>query len=836
MPDAKATEDTAVKRNPLADDRSVWDAVLTFIPLGIAAFAIRVAIAPWVGHPTDMGTFIAWGRSLADVGFAGFYSANPESDYLPGYLYVLWVFGKISAMLPAHAHYLIFKLPNLIADVLTAWLVWRVAKPTRSSPKLIWPTLYLLNPVIIFNSAYWGQADSFHALAVLAGLTLCRNRRFVLSALMLGFACTIKPHSLVAVPLVVAWALLQGVSIIRTIGCVAVAMGVFVAAFAPFVSDASSGLTSLVFDRVQTTLGVYPYATVNAVNIWYVLGLNWISDATLLAGIVSVRTLAAVLVVIGFAFAIGWLVRRREAADREFWRVAAAMFLITFLFATRVHERHVYPALALLLCAAASNKNALWAYALLSFTCFFNMAFAWQYIQTPARSAVLHSNWVTGGLCVLSFGAFVLIFSKMRKDKAVDQQPVPRAANLIRTLAKRPLLGRRLALAGIVMFAFGTRVARLDQPPALVFDEVYHAYTAEQWAIGNTDAWRWDTKSSDAGCSYEWTHPPLAKLLMTGSILVFGDSAFAWRLPAALFGTLCVYLVYAIGRKLFANANVGLLAACFMAFDTLPLVLSRIAMNDIYCVAFVLLAVLACLHRRYFLSALFVGCAIACKWTGLFALPLLFVIRFHQYDRSMRTSFKSGLQFAAQVALVAAVYVGSYAPFFRAGNDSADFVELQRQMWGYHTRGDLAHDGASKALHWPLGRGTLYLFTESVDNAGDSAPSTTANIYAMGNPIIWWAGLGAIAFCIFEVRTTVRVPLVIAIFGFLVFWAPWIASPRIMFIYHYLPALPFLYLLLAWSLVSTEGDGRFVQLIVSLAGLALAVAFPYVTGIPLPMP
>ncbi|MEZ6084925.1 MAG: hypothetical protein R3E58_13570 [Phycisphaerae bacterium] len=63
--------------------------------------------------------------------------------------------------------------------------------------------LYLFNPVIIFNSAYWGQADSFHAFVVLGVWVLCCRRRFTLSALVLGFACAVKPHSVLAVPLVI---------------------------------------------------------------------------------------------------------------------------------------------------------------------------------------------------------------------------------------------------------------------------------------------------------------------------------------------------------------------------------------------------------------------------------------------------------------------------------------------------------------------------------------------------------------------------------------------------------------------------------------------------------
>ena len=84
-----------------------------------------------------------------------------------------------------------------------------------------------------------------------------------------------------------------------------------------------------------------------------------------------------------------------------------------------------------------------------------------------------------------------------------------------------------------------TRLVNLSLPPAHYFDEVYHAFTAQEMAKGNIDAWEW-WHQAPSDFAYEWTHPPLAKLGMVLGMKVFGENAFGWRIVQAILGTLVV--------------------------------------------------------------------------------------------------------------------------------------------------------------------------------------------------------------------------------------------------------------------------------------------------------
>ena len=69
-------------------DRS---ARILFVASLAVGLVLRLAFVPTAGFPTDVGTFMAWGDRLRELGPGQFYSPDYFSDYPPGFLYVLWL-------------------------------------------------------------------------------------------------------------------------------------------------------------------------------------------------------------------------------------------------------------------------------------------------------------------------------------------------------------------------------------------------------------------------------------------------------------------------------------------------------------------------------------------------------------------------------------------------------------------------------------------------------------------------------------------------------------------------------------------------------------------------
>lgn len=377
----------------------------------------------------------------------------------------------------------------------------------------------------------------------------------------------------------------------------------------------------------------------------------------------------------------------------------------------------------------------------------------------------------------------------------------------------------RLLIFTLLVLSLGLRVYRLDFPPTYVYDEVYHVFTARELLNGNRDVW--DVYATPpAGVAYEWTHPPMGKLFMAATMgMLRSDDFWAARLSQAFTGVLAIAVAFRLALILFQNPRPALLAAFVFSLDGLNFVQSRTGMNDIYLVAALMVSLLFLLQRHYAASALLFGIAFATKWNAIYFVPLGGLLLLQQ---------RPPPRILLLALIPPVIYLLSYAPFFAAGNGLSELAALQQQMWGYHTGLKAVHDYASPWWSWPL---SLIPVWYSVQYRDDQM----ANLFAAGNPGVFWMGLVAVAVTAVQaVRVRGRAETIV-VAGYAFFLLPYALSPRILFLYHYSPAVPFLCLALGHQLARVGAWNRW-----ALAGaLALVVAgfmcvYPFLTGVYLP--
>ncbi|MDI6772204.1 MAG: hypothetical protein QME77_06395 [bacterium] len=380
--------------------------------LAACALLLRFLIMPYGGFPVDIGTFRAWAVGLAEKGPAAFYGAG-FADYLPGYLYVLWVIGEINQVVRLSDQAFVFalKLPAAICDVTAAWVVFALARRMGSGWALPLSASYLFNPGIVFNSAYWGQADAVGALFALSGVALLGVASPLLPAVLLTVAALIKPQTAPAM-------IPAGLYLVRTLarpvhgpprwdllmGAAAVAAAALVLIILPF------GLSPLgLIGVLRVSLGVYPYSSVVAFNFWGAAQGFWVGDGVRWLGVplylLGTTAAAAALVVV----AVGAL---RRPTLRGAVLACSVALLATFVFPTRIHERYLLPAIPFFAAAAAADRRMVGVYAVLSVVFASNLLFAYTrpYVQTFALPTWLESTvFSTVGTRALSVAA-VLAF------------------------------------------------------------------------------------------------------------------------------------------------------------------------------------------------------------------------------------------------------------------------------------------------------------------------------------------------------------------------------------------------------------------------------------------
>ena len=177
----------------------------------------------------------------------------------------------------------------------------------------------------------------------------------------------------------------------------------------------------------------------------------------------------------------------------------------------------------------------------------------------------------------------------------------------------------------LVVFALTLTVPRLTTPSVYVFDELYYAYTAGKYVTGDEAYSTAIPPREDP--AIEWTHPPLAKLLIAGGILVAGDNPLGWRIASLLSGSVGVVIAYLLALSLTGSRATSGVAAGLLLLDGLYLVESRTGMSNLFVLVFVNGALLA-LSRALrgparargtatLATGLFVGLGLATKWSGV---------------------------------------------------------------------------------------------------------------------------------------------------------------------------------------------------------------------------
>ena len=187
-----------------------------------------------------------------------------------------------------------------------------------------------------------------------------------------------------------------------------------------------------------------------------------------------------------------------------------------------------------------------------------------------------------------------------------------------------PFVGWTSAIA-VTLLALFLRLWNLGNPNRFSFDETYYAKDA--WSLlhfGYTHNYL-DGKTADPAILSghtldQWSkgpsmtvHPEVGKWLIALGEKAFGMDPFGWRIASAIIGSLMVLVMCRLARRLTGSTLLGCVAGLLLCFDGLQLVLSRLALLDIFEAFFLLCAVAACVNDRDWLRA-----RMATRGTGVF--------------------------------------------------------------------------------------------------------------------------------------------------------------------------------------------------------------------------
>jgi dolichyl-phosphate-mannose-protein mannosyltransferase len=312
-------------------------ALLVLLAVGLA---IRLAVLDAKGHPGDAIVIGRWTDNLARYGPWNFY--RHDASIYPALLYAYWPIGVV---LDGADQARAIKGLSIPFDLAVAVVVYLAAlRLVGHGRALIAPALYLFNPAVLLAGPVWGQVDAAGTLVLLAALLALAAGRFGWAGAFTVLAGMIKPQfGLVVLP-VATVAIMRW----RATGSQAPwVRGLLGGAVAYLVVALPLRLDPFTFARQVIESGSYKrMSSANAANIWGLLHGYKLPDGGLLY-------VGALLLLIGLAASLLPLRRRRDLAT-----ILAVGLFVVFAFyflPTRVHERYLFPAMAVLAPLAATS-------------------------------------------------------------------------------------------------------------------------------------------------------------------------------------------------------------------------------------------------------------------------------------------------------------------------------------------------------------------------------------------------------------------------------------------------------------------------------------------------
>jgi dolichyl-phosphate-mannose--protein O-mannosyl transferase/Gpi18-like mannosyltransferase len=596
----------------------------------LAGFGLRMAFVGAAGFDVDVRTFEAWTISLVDNGLPNFYAKTGFADYPPGYFYILAFFGHIWAFFRGadpHLNLLrvMVKLPAILADLGVGALLYQIGRwMGKPLAGLGAAALYLLSPATIFISAYWGQVDSVAGgLALLAAYMLLRSSdepagrfsRLIPAAwVVLAYSLLIKPQAAVLIAFFLAFAFTNRARMRERLAATAAGIGaalifavLLVIPFHPTANPVEA--LRWLLARYEFGSSVYDYNTVNAFNLWAIRGVFWQKDSTVIGYFVQLPQYVWGIVLVVSAVAL--LVWRyvQERTRESFLEASAIALLAFFILATRMHERYSFDAVLFCTACIPIARRYLWAALALSVVLFANLIYSLQYLSvvtnhTPGVNAQNLWGPLTTFYAVIAVGVFFglgyVFLGSLPDPKRASEPLVPATPGVSGSgmpplpKARRffdPLEGLSImrtidyVMMGVMgVGSFILSFVRYWYPPDKIFDEIYFARAAEEY-LRNMRI-------------YENTHPPLSKLLVTLSVMLFGglahgDNSYGWRFLDVVFGALVVMLLYAFAKRITGSTLFASIASFFLICDGMHFVQSRIATPEGFVVVFSLAAVYA---------------------------------------------------------------------------------------------------------------------------------------------------------------------------------------------------------------------------------------------------
>ena len=187
----------------------------------------------------DWEAFATWARPLGIGMLRGLWQFNHPPSILHFNRFFWWLSGASGIPWPFW-----FRLPSIVADTCSLWLVWTILGPRRRQPSTAWALLLLAaSPVLVMTTGFHGNTDGLMVFFLLLSVLMTERGRSIAAGGAFALAVSVKVMPLITLPAL----LLSQRGIRQRLSFLASASLVGIAAWSPYLFQEPGSILRRVF-------------------------------------------------------------------------------------------------------------------------------------------------------------------------------------------------------------------------------------------------------------------------------------------------------------------------------------------------------------------------------------------------------------------------------------------------------------------------------------------------------------------------------------------------------------------------------------------------------------
>lgn len=403
----------------------------------VTIFVVRIIFSFVVWHP-DLNNHIDWGIRFFEYGAKNFYAPGsnvwsftwpnqpPGTTYMFAAMRIIFefvfnIFWQLNIKIPVFPSIIIsyfetnlypalLKLPAILCDFGIAYLIYKITNKKWA------PILWLLNPVVWYNSTIWGQYDSVVNFFALLSFYLLNKKRLFPAVFAFALSIYIKASLLIFAPIFVIAAIRQNYSIRQWLIAVGGTLALIILFTMPF-SDKNTFIWLYDLYTKKIFVEQLHVITANAFNLWSgIAGIHERPDTQILLGL-PYKMWGSLLFALAYTPLL-YSLYKDQSFKNIIWVLALTAFA-SFTLMTNMHERYLYPLFpyfTILLVNGLVKNLEYWVVTIISFLGMYNFWFMPK-VEVIVTFLSFGDRLMPRILGFLMFGMFLLVYKRYNESK-----------------------------------------------------------------------------------------------------------------------------------------------------------------------------------------------------------------------------------------------------------------------------------------------------------------------------------------------------------------------------------------------------------------------------------